>query len=197
MPRLREYPAYARTIAAHIVRGQKPVCVGVLLSSRWRYFDHVAKVCIKPDEWGRGRYEFGYLRGIHAVAAPGDDCAPAQLGELLLDLMAAGPRYLWVFDPDGKKVYDGDFASDLSDWVFDLVGGKSKMRYAAVRAVVGQMTAAQARAAQAELRELEALTRRGGPEAAVAHYQREEALKQRVRELFASPFQDIGEPAAA
>lgn len=98
------YPAYARQIAMLAARGIRPVAVGVLLSSRWWYFDHVAKVCIKPDEWALRRWEFGYLRGQHVVAVHGDDCDERQLGELLAELMWAGPRLLWACDLAGNWI---------------------------------------------------------------------------------------------
>jgi hypothetical protein len=98
---IREYPAYGRTIAQQLVRGLRPICIGVLLSTRWRYFDHTPKVCIKPEDWANGKYEFGFLRGRHVVAIWGDDCTDRQFGELLLELMRAGPSDLWAFGCDG------------------------------------------------------------------------------------------------
>lgn len=192
---MRDYPAYGRTIAAHIVRGQKPICVGVLLSTRWRYFDHVPKVCIKPEEWERGRFEFGYLRGLHVVAVPGDDCAPAQLGELVVDLMATGPETLWCFDCDGRELYAGEDTSALALWAYDLA--EKRVGWSLVKGAQRRMDEAIAAAAATYVREAEAIKARAGDEAAVEFHLRAYRIKDRVRELFGAGFQASGEPAAA
>jgi hypothetical protein len=182
---IRNYPAYGRTIAAHLARGLKPICIGVLLSSRWGYFNHVPKVCIKPDEWAFGRLEFGFLHGMHVVAVPGDDCEPRQLAELILDLMRAGPRLLWAYNADGSKLYDGDWPSDLWNWVFELSG--RKYAYAELKAAARVMEDAQARALAAWMREYQAIDERAGVEKAVQFHIDTEAIKDRVRLLFSKP----------
>lgn len=191
---MREYPAYGRTIAACIVRGQKPICVGVLLSSRWRYFDHVAKVCIKPEDWALGRYEFGYLRGLHVVAVAGDDCQDAQLGELLFDLMRVGPRLVWVYAASGQKLYDGEHAMEVANWVHAL---GAKVEWPLLKAARSTMELAEVAAARAWRHEYDAITSRRGDEAAVEFSLLEWKLKDQVRQQFSAPFQENGEPAAA
>lgn len=101
---MRVYPAYGRTIARHLVRGNHPAGIGVLLSSRWWYYEQAPKVCISPDEWALGRFEFGYLKNEHVVAVWGDEVESMQFGELLIELMLAGPRLIWVCGCDGKLV---------------------------------------------------------------------------------------------
>lgn len=193
---MREYPAYGRTIAAHIVRGQKPICIAVLLSARWRYFDHVPKVCIKPEEWRAGRYELGYLRRLHVVAVPGDDCEERQFAELLVDLMTIGPRWLWAYGPDGSELYAGDFAMEIAELALRL-GHTQGLTFSTVKAARTRMETAQALAARDEARELEVISQRTGPDGAIACFERELASKRRVRELFSAPYQDTGESAAA
>jgi hypothetical protein len=105
---MRVYPAYGRTITRHLVRGLKPVAIGVLFSTRWDYFDHAPKVCIRPDEWRANRFEFGFLRGQHVVVVPGDEALERDLAQLVVELMMVGPRLLWLFNADGSKIYDGD-----------------------------------------------------------------------------------------
>lgn len=122
---MRVYPAYARTIARHLVRGQRPAGIGVMLSSRWWYFDQVPKICMSPDEWALGRFEFGYLKNEHAVAVWGDGAEPAQFGELLIELMLAGPRLLWACDVDGKWLYRESAPDALVDYAdAQLTGGR-------------------------------------------------------------------------
>ncbi len=110
---MRTYPAYARTIAKHLVRGNHPVAIGVLLSSHWWYCESVAKVCIRPDEWELGRWEFGYLKNEHVVAVWGEDVEPQQFGELLIELMLAGPRLIWACGCDGAWVYNKPWPDGL------------------------------------------------------------------------------------
>lgn len=110
---MRTYPAYARTIAKHLVRGNHPVAIGVLLSSHWWYCESAAKVCIRPDEWELGRWEFGYLKNEHAVAVWGEEVEPHQFGELLIELMLAGPRLIWACGCDGAWVYKKSWPDGL------------------------------------------------------------------------------------
>jgi hypothetical protein len=185
---MRDYPAYARTLAAHIRRGQKPIAVGVMLSSSWAYFDHVPKICIRPDEWRLGKYEFSYLAGTHVVAVPGLDCESPQLGELLLELMRVGPSLLWVFNIHGSKVYDDDFP--VENWAFKLGNGRFDYRAAKVAADV--MRAAQSRAARRWITEHERKRHRSEEEAMQFSLDSEmsaEAIKERVRTMFSSPWQ--------
>lgn len=194
---IREYPAYARTIAAHLVRGQKPICIAVLLSTRWRYFDNVPKICIKPDDWEPNRYEFSYLRGLHVVVVPGDDCTDEQLGELLLELMKAGPAVLWGYQVDGTKLYDGEDPSDLLHWVCQLVPDREALPYGVVKSAELRMRHALAAANDAWIRESKSIEERSGVEAAIEFYRRSEAIKDLVRRRFESAAADVGEPAAA
>lgn len=198
--RLLEYPAYARTIAAHLVRGQKPVAVGVLLSTRWHYFDHVPKVCIRPEEWKPWHYEFGYLRDLHVVAVTGDDCTELQLAELLLELMRAGPRLLWVWHADGSKVYDPDDAWLMAEWVREMalrVGAKDQFSISTVNAARALMAGAQLRDAERWNVEAERIREKRGDEAYTKFFRDTEGLKERVRALFASPWQAPGDARAA
>lgn len=197
---IRDFPAYARTIASHIARGQRPVCVGVLLSSRWGYFNHVAKICIKPDEWAPGRFEFGYLRGMHVVVVPGDDCEDLQLAQLLVDLMRIGPALLWVFGADGTKISDDEQAFLLPDYAAQLARGKvddlgAFYRNAKVASAV--MAAVQRKDAQRFLTEFERIREKSGDDAALEFHLREERAKLQVREWFSRPYLDRGESAAA
>lgn len=188
---MRVYPAYARTIAAHVVRGNKPICVAVLLSSRWNYFDHVPKVCIKPDEWAIGRYEFKFLAGIHVVAVPGENCSNEQLGELLLELMRVGPRLLWVYDLEGKGIYTEDWPPDW-EWVHDLCERRRDWRE--IKAAESVMADAQRRAVRAWTKEYETIGERRGLDAALQfHLETDVRRPARVRELFSG----VSEPAAA
>lgn len=198
---MREYPAYGRTIAAHIARGQKPMAVAVLLGAIWRYFDHVPKVCIKPDEWALGRYELGFLRGLHVVVIAGDECTGARLAELLVDVMRVGPVLVWVYDLEGKAVYDGEgSALEMKAWLRDLVhaaGGETNLSFGAIDAAVTVMVEAQRRAAELWTREFTRVQQRGDLEASTRFALREHEIKDKVRELFRSPFGDTGDARAA
>jgi hypothetical protein len=193
---MREYPAYARTISSFIVRGQKPVCVAVLFSERWGYFDHVPKVCIRPDEWARGRYEFRYLRDMHVVVVPGDGSADRKLAELLVDLMRAGPSLLWAYNPDGTKLYDGEFAAEIGAWVLQL-SDREHLSYHEVKAAESVMEQAQRQ--QAALWTKEAERRQAGDIDAWVRWAdlTQFGLKDQVRKLFSAPWQDDGEARAA
>jgi hypothetical protein len=166
------YPAYARQIAMLAARGIRPVAVGVLLSSRWWYFDHVAKVCIKPDEWALRRWEFGYLRGMHVVAVQGDDCDERQLGELLADLMWAGPRVLWVCDLWGhwiaRDIEPHLLGRQVAEWVDPKLG-------AFVKAAASRYAQAQLAALELENKELSRAIALGR-DAVPALKQRQQAL---------------------
>jgi hypothetical protein len=185
---MREYPAYGRTIASHIVRGQKPLAVAVLLSKYWNYFDHVPKVCIKPDEWSLGRYEFGFLHGIHAVVVPGDEATSLQLAELVVDIMRVGPTLVWAYEVDGRALYDGDAPDDVAHWAMKMVseaGASEKLPWSSVRVATRVMEAAQARSAALWQREYERVVQRGDPDATTRFMLREFEMKDQVRKLFA------------
>ena len=130
---MRVYPAYGRTIARYLVRGIRPAALGVLLSTRWWYFDRAAKACVSPDEWALGRWEFGFLQNEHVVAVWGDGCEPGQFGELLLELMLAGPRLLWAVGVDGAWLYK-DSAPDALVGYADLELTKGAHHAMALRA---------------------------------------------------------------
>lgn len=187
---MREYPAYGRAIASHIVRGQKPIAVAVLLSSYWGYFNHVAKVCIKPGEWAIGRYELGFLRGLHAVAVPGDGWTDLQLAELLVELMRAGPALLWVFGADGTRIYDGDDCHEVALYALQLAmqaGAVEKLSRQTIQTARRVMAQAQLRAGELWQREYERVKARGDAEATTRWMLRDYETKDRVRELFAAP----------
>lgn len=196
---MRLYPAYARPIAAHIARGQRPIAVGVLLSSQWGWLDHVPKVCIKPDEWARGRWEFGYLRGMHVVAVWGFDVAPVQFGELLLELMEAGPELIWTSDLTGD-VSETYGLSDIADYARALLigrdGGAANIELDASIAE-GLYQASQGRAVRRHLAEISRIEQKRGPEAAERWRELQAAARQRVRELFSTPRLDASESQAA
>lgn len=184
---MREYPAYGRTLASHVVRGQKPMTIAVLLSSYWGYFDHVPKVCIRPDDWTLGRYELSFLRGLHVVAVPGDECTEAQLAELLFDLMRAGPAVLWAIEVEGKVLYGGDSPNELAAWLREMVirnRGATRLSMASIRAAEAIMAAAHRRANELWQREYERIRQRGDLEASTRYALREYEIKDRVRELF-------------
>jgi len=198
---MRVYPAYGRTIATHIYRGEKPICVAVMLSTRWGYFDHVPKICIRPDEWAPGRYQFGYLAGLHPVAVPGDGASDRQLAELLVEIMVAGPARLWAFNADGSKLYDGMWSSDISWWARELIvkaGEAERLPWGAIKAAEQVMARAQERAARQWCAEFKRVQQRGDVEAAARWAQATEyGIPDRVRALFASPWQAPGDARAA
>ena len=194
MSRMRRlYPTYARTIAAHIVRGSKPVAVGVLLSDGfWNRFNHAPKVCIRAEDWaGRGGYEFGYLSGMHAVAIWGE--APRQkFGELLLDLMEAQVALLWAIDLEGQVLWD-EHADPY--WPVELAG----LGMLSTPARLAQETYEKAKR-RAEWRRgamFDIIAKRSGEDAAVKWLGAELQNVERARDLFARPFVDRGEPVAA
>lgn len=197
---MRDYPAYGRTIAAHIIRGQKPICVGVMLSDGyWDRYNHVAKVCIRADEWALDRWEFGYLRGLHVVAVYGQ-CSAQQFGELLVELMRVGPSRIWAYDLNGTLLTPGDpylvDEQSIGIWVHELGAMRvSDPRLKAARAIFRQAKH------DAEVRfydeVLKIAERTGGGDAVIRYGARRDEFLDRVRKLFSAPFQDIGEPAAA
>lgn len=189
----RLYPTYARTIAAHIVRGNKPVAVGVMLSDGfWNRFNHAPKVCIRAEDWeGRGRYEFGYLAGMVAVAIWGE--APKQkFGELLLDLMEAQVGLLWAVDLEGKLLWD-EHADPW--WPVELAG----LGMLSTPARLARETYEKARQRVAMRLDLmfDVIAKRSGNEAAARWLGSELENVERARELFSRPFVDHGEPVAA
>lgn len=195
---IREYPAYGRTIAQQLVRGLRPICIGVLLSARWWYFDQAPKVCVKPEDWASGKYEFGYLRGRHVVAVWGDGASERQFGELLLELMRAGPSELWAFDASGQKLFDGERdAQGLAWWVWQLLGRDRPLKDPAIHFARLHFEASAAAASRAELTELEAAIARKKPEELVHWHAEQHRIPDRVRQLFSQPFQESGESAAA
>lgn len=187
---MRVYPAYGRTIASHLVRGNHPVAIGVLLSSRWWYFDHVAKICVSPDEWALGRWEFGYLHNQHVVVVAGDGASDVQLGELLIELMLAGPRLVWVRDID-RWLYHGSSSYELSRYADDLTGRKHH----------GLTLLALDKYEDAQLRELGLLQREAARAAelkrtAVPFVAKREAARAEADRIFSSSHQAVDEHAA-
>lgn len=196
---MREYPAYARAIASLMMRGLKPMAVAVMLSDRfWNYYNHVPKVCIRSEEWEIGRWEFGYLRGRHVVALFGD-CTERQFGELLIEIQRIGPSNIWAYDLPGNKLFgeDGD-SNGLAFWVWELLGRKIPFKDPLITVARERYQAAVMRAAQDELDTFELLQKRSGLEAAVMwHAENFGRAPDRVRKLFAAPFQESGESVAA
>jgi hypothetical protein len=196
---MRVYPAYGRTIASHVVRGTKPMAIGVLLSARWDYFNHVPKVCIKPDEWRVGRFELGFLHAMHVVVVPGDEATDLGLAQLLVEIMRVGPRLLWVFNADGTKLVDGDSAHDVAIYARELAaraGALDKLTPDTIRVAELVMVAAQARAGDLWHRTYQRLTEKRTPEEVARWMLTEYEIKDRVRELFSSPWKATSEAAA-
>lgn len=192
---MREYPAYGRTIAPMIARGQKPICVAVMLSNGWwHHFNHVPKVCIRADEWALGRFEFGFLHGLHVVAIYGD-CGAPQFGELLVELMSAAPARIWAYDLHGMALTpDYDDEQALAMWVHEL----GAMRVSDRRLQFARTIYAAARG-RAELREYEEalkIAERRDGDAAIRWRAQQEENRDRVRRMFSSPFQEASERAA-
>ena len=159
------YPAFARTIAAYIARGQKPVAVAVLLSDDWRCLFDAPKACIRPDEWRRGRFEFGYLAGLHAVAVLGPGATLQAFGEMLIEIMLAAPRLIWVYDTDGQQLVQDDSPTLIAQWVRELF-----LPNPAPEALESARTVyldAQKRAEAQDMREQNIIQARGGLERAV------------------------------
>jgi hypothetical protein len=197
---MREYPAYGRTIASHIVRGQKPLALAVLLSARWDYFDHVPKVCLKPDEWRLGRYELGFVRALHAVAVFGDEATEAQAAELLVELMRVGPALLWAFDLASGTLHEFERAADVGRWTLRLAaasGALERLPREQIATAQAVMHEAQRRAAALWYAESERISARGDLEALAAFGRREYELQDRVRELFSAPWRKPSDARAA
>jgi hypothetical protein len=188
----REYPAYGRSIAKTVNRGLRPIACAVLLSSRWYYFDHVPKVCIRPDEWRRSKFEFRYLAGLHLVAIPGDDCTEHQLGELLVDLMMVGPTAIWAYNVDGSKLSEEDWPSSIAHWVRDLRGAEI---FELAKNAAARMQAAQRRALEQYTIEHERIAKRSEDDA-LRFMLQEYEVKDRIRALFAAPARAPGARAA-
>jgi hypothetical protein len=197
---MREYPAYGRTIASHIVRGVKPMAIAVLLSERWDYFNHLPKVCIKPEDWSIARYEFGFLRGLHVVLIAGDGVGSRELGELVIVLMRVGPRRLWVWNADGEKAVDDDSAHAAALFARERLGAAGALtdqRIAEIRAAELVMVAAQTRAGELWHREYQRLTEKRPAEEVARWMLAEYERLDRVRELLSSPWRKSIDVAAA
>lgn len=194
----KDYPVYGRTIATHIVRGEKPMAVGVLLSARWwSSFDHVARVCIKPEDWAPGRYEFGYLQGLHVVAVAGD-CDEKPFGELVLDLMLARPSLLWAFDITGRELV-GESAPDprgLAQWAAEMAGltPAVALRDPRVRLAEAFYWDGIVKAGAREVEEMNKIEQRKDLEAAVRWVAARHGYVDRVREQFS--LRSLQEPSA-
>ncbi len=188
---MKVYPAFARTIARHLVRSLHPAGIAVLLSARWWYFDRAAKVCIKPDEWAPGRWEFGYLKNQHVVAVQGDEATPQAFGELLIELMLAGPRLIWACTVDGTWLYKETDPGGLAGYADDLTK----------RAQHGLVLRARDAYEDAQLRELGLVTREAqraqdlGRPSVPFLLQRQQALEI-VSLLFTDPYAPVDERAA-
>lgn len=195
--RRKDYPVYGRTIAAHIARGEKPIAVGVLLSARWwSSFDHVARVCINPDDWAPRSFEFGYLQGMHVVAVAGD-CEEQQFGELVLDLMCASPALLWAFDVTGREL-SADKVPDptaLAQWAAKMAGDSPATHKAFVQIAIDLYNKGIERAATRELEEIQKITARRGAEAAGLWCAKVYSYPDRVREQFSLKSLEPGVPS--
>jgi len=191
---MKIYPAYARQIAALAARGIRPMAVGILLSSRWDYFDHAPKICIKPSEWTRGRFEWSWVVGSHLVAVWGDQATSAPFGELLIELMQARPALLWACDVEGKMLEDSGDDERLAEWTRDLLG---PCHQDAILSAQQSYRAAQDRAIGLELRACKAMEASGREDVAAAIVAQRAALQDRVRKTFSLPIRRTDEPRAA
>jgi len=197
---MRVFPPYGRTIARMLARGQKPAAIGVLLAKRWDCFEHAARVCIKPDDWAVGRWEFGFLRNQHVVAIYGDDVEPAQFGWLLIELMRAGPRLLWMCDQGGRWIYKGDFPDSVHGYaVLDIRERNPDSSYVpwsgpSRNETLDARTAYEAAQRRAALIEA-ALPDTDG--AAVRRYLYQSSVQEYVERLFSSPYAVPDESIAA
>lgn len=187
---MRTYPAYARTISRLLVRGKHPACIAVLLSARWWHFDRAVKVCIRPEEWEFGRWEFGYLKGEHVVAVFGDEAELVQFGELLLELMLAGPREIWACNADGSWIYRDSLADTLAAYADECTGRK---RSELAKLARERYEAAQARENDLILREAERATQLGRPQ--VSFVQQRKAALQIATALFSDPHATVNAAA--
>lgn len=203
---MRAYPAYGRTIAALAARGVKPAAVGVLLSDYWNYFQAAPRCCIRADEWATGRWEFGFLRNQHVVAIFGDGASNQQFAELLVEIMAAGPRLIWACAAGGEWLFKGNEADPLqvhSYAVESLRGPPSSWRdgklirnwendgwtgptfHSALGARSAYM-AGQQRAVQHDLRVMERIVGKGGD--LVKWHDEQGAQLAFVEKMFADPY---------
>lgn len=188
---MKVYPAYGRTISRHLVRGNRPAGLGVLLSARWWYFDAAAKICIKPDEWAPERWEFGFLKNEHVVAVWGDEATPQAFGEMLIELMLAGPRLIWACTCEGKWLFKESYADGLAGYADQLTEGAQH----------GLALRARDAYDDAQLRELGAVTREAQraqelqrPD--VPFLKQRQAALEMVDLLFSSPHATVDERAA-
>lgn len=147
---------------------------------------------MKPEEWEFGRWEFGYLKGEHVVAVWGDDCSPAQFGELLIELMLAGPRLVWACTAGGEWLYAESFPGGLVDYA-DRDLTKGTHHATALRA--GECyEAAQFRELDHLGREAQRAQELGRP--GVAFAARRSRELEMVRLLFSDPYATVDERAA-
>lgn len=194
---MREYPAYGRTIAAHLARGEKPLAIGVVLSNRWWHLlNHIPKVCIRSDDWEPLRYELGYLQGMHVVAFRGD-CEERHFGELLLELMVARPRMLWAYDMTGQALSDDDppYVQGMATWACHMAG--RKVQDPLFKLARDSYDEGARQAVQREFDEYERIRARSGDEAAVRWSAERMGWPDLVRQRFAAPLQATGEPQPA
>lgn len=180
---MRDYPAYARIVAQMRARAVRPICVAVLLSTRWDCYAHVPKICIRPRDWARRRYTFEMLRELHVVAVAGEDCDNRHLAELLLELMHARPAALWVYTSEGQVLSDQNSPQQLSWWIREL-HREAGLDYAARYALQAGISAA----AREHVHQAETIARRSGLEASVRFQLAQWQSEDRVRELMRAPF---------
>jgi len=188
---LRVYPAYGRSIAALRARGTRASVIGVLLSSRWRYFDVAPKVCIRPDEWLIGRWEFGFVRGGVCVAIWGDEVEPVQFGELLAELMLFGPRLLWACDSTGKWLYQGDSPIELAAYAQRLTGAQHRGRI-----VAGRETYEHALGRELEIERTELARAIEAGRARIGYLERRRHAEDLARRIFSEPIAEPNDLAA-
>jgi hypothetical protein len=212
---VRVYPAYGRTIAALCARGVKPAAIGVLLSDYWNYYQAVPRVCIRADEWAPRRWEFGFLRNQHAVVIFGDGASNQQFAELLVEIMAAGPRLIWACmaggawllkDSDADPLQVHSYAIEslrgpptsivdgalVRNWTNDGWTGPTHHSALPARNVYA---AAQHRAAQESLRVMERVQAKGGD--LIKWDTEERAQLAFVERMFSDPYAMPDDAAAA
>lgn len=186
---MKIYPAYGRTIARLVNRGLRPVALGVLFSKWWSYFDEVPRVCLRPDEWEAGKWEFGYLRNQHVVAIWGEDVTPLQFAELVLDLMRAGPRLLWTCDHSGQWQCKEDDPFTVGSWLLAFSRHyqlTETINAPAVHAARGYFDHAAGRAADQDLKVMERITAKGGD--LISWYNAQQDLRARAERMFSQPY---------
>lgn len=163
MASVKVLPAYARQIRLQLIRGNHPAAIGVLFSSRWWHFDHVPKICLRPDEWALGRFEFGYLKGEHVVAIWGEEIEEIQFGELLIELMLAGPRRLWICGLDGRWIQRATIAFEVRLYADQLTGYKRRDLTERAEAAMMRAEARETELLQAEVQRAIDLDRQNVP----------------------------------